>query len=207
MGNPNTTEPRTRPRPCAHLIRQCSSNRRTSRWQTDNRKNRLALFLMVGLIVLAGIGPGARDASAQALEACPLPEGLAALPDPAVTAQDVEDGSATLEQFAEAAVSQFKRGGSEVATPQQLAYSGCRPQAGRRPVALRIDVHRDADTGRAGVSACQEHVPFGAQAAIPYLRRDPSGTRHSWADSVGPGLRGPRHSGKRPGGAGRIPQK
>ena len=94
--------------------------------QTGNRKNRLALFLMVGLIVLAGIGPGARDASAQALEGCPLPEGLAALPDPAVTAQDVEDGSATLEQFAEAAVSQFKRGGSEVATPQQLAYSGCR---------------------------------------------------------------------------------
>ena len=97
--------------------------------QTSNRKNRLALFLMVGLIVLAGIGLGARDGSAQALEACPLPEGVAALPGPAVTAQDVEDGSATLEQFAEVAVSQFKLGGSEVATPQQLAYSGWPAQA------------------------------------------------------------------------------
>ena len=41
----------------------------------------------VGLLVLAGVFPGAHQASAQTQDACPLPAGVTPAPDPSVTAQ------------------------------------------------------------------------------------------------------------------------
>ena len=80
----------------------------------------------VGLLMLAGILSNAHLALAQSQEACLLPEGETAPADPPVTAQQVEDGSATLADFAQAAIAQFKRRGSDTLTPQQIAFSGCR---------------------------------------------------------------------------------
>ena len=87
-------------------------------------KIRASVAIVFCLLMLAGILADARPALAQ--EACPLPTGETPPADPPVTAQQVEDGSATLAQFAQAATAQFERRGSDTLTPQQLAYSGCR---------------------------------------------------------------------------------
>ena len=58
---------------------------------------------VVGLLALAGVFSDARPALAQTQEACPLPAGMTPPPDPVVTAQQVEDGSASLRDFALAA--------------------------------------------------------------------------------------------------------
>ncbi len=84
-----------------------------------------ALTLLVfGLFVLTGVTSGAQPALAQ--ESCPLSPGVTPPPEPPVTAQDVEDGSATLMEFALAARAQFKSRGSETLTSEQLAFAGCR---------------------------------------------------------------------------------
>ena len=99
--------------------------------KTGTRRTRATLFFVVGLLVLAGACFEGRPAWAQtpvliqAQEACPLPDGVMPPADPEVTAQQVEDGSATLAEFAQVALSHFG-GGTEVLTTQQLAYSGCR---------------------------------------------------------------------------------
>ena len=77
-----------------------------------------------GLFVLAGVTSGAQTALAQ--EVCPLPAGVTPPPDPSVTAQDVENDSATLMDFALAVRAQFKSQGTETASGVQLAYAGCR---------------------------------------------------------------------------------
>ena len=89
-------------------------------------KIRVSSLVVAGLLVLAGIASDGRAALAQAQDECPLPAGVERPADPPVTAQQVEDGSATLEEFTLAAIRQAKEGGSEVLTPQQIAYSGCR---------------------------------------------------------------------------------
>ena len=58
------------------------------------------LMLATGLLVLAGIFAAARPALAQAPLDCPLPAGVTPPADPPVTAQQVEDGSASLMDFA-----------------------------------------------------------------------------------------------------------
>ena len=85
-----------------------------------------SMFLCVVLLVLSGVFFGVRHASAQTQEACPLPAGVTPPEEPRVTAQQVEDGSASLMDFALAATAQFRRGGSDTLTPQQLALAGCR---------------------------------------------------------------------------------
>ena len=87
---------------------------------------RTPLFFVVGLFVLAGVFSDARPALAQTQEACPHPPGVSPPPDPPVTAPQVADGTATLQDFALAATAQFKSGGSETLTPQQFALAGCR---------------------------------------------------------------------------------
>ena len=77
----------------------------------------------VGLLVLASLLPTARHASAQ--QACLLPPGVAPPPDPAVTAQQVEDGSASLTDFALAARDEFRKGSQGVTSFEQVAYFGC----------------------------------------------------------------------------------
>ena len=55
---------------------------------------------LVGLIVLAGIFTNAPPPLAQTDEPCPLPPGVTPPAEPSVTAQQVEDGSASLMDFA-----------------------------------------------------------------------------------------------------------
>ena len=82
--------------------------------------------LVFGLFVLAGVTTNAETALAQAQEACPLRPGVMPTPDPSVTAQEVENGSATLMDFTLAVRAQFKSQGSETVSGEQLAYAGCR---------------------------------------------------------------------------------
>ena len=85
-----------------------------------------ATIRVVGTLVLTGAFSVAHPALAQMQEACPLPAGGTPLPDPPVTAQQVQEGSATLEEFALAALAQFKRRTSDTLTAEQITYSGCR---------------------------------------------------------------------------------
>ena len=94
-------------------------------------KARLSSCLVIGLLAFACICIAGRGAMAQGpvviqeREACPLPPDVEPPPDPAVTAQQVEDGSATLAEFGQAALMRFKGVGG-VFNTRQLAYSGCR---------------------------------------------------------------------------------
>ena len=81
------------------------------------------MIFVVGLLVLTGVFSDARPASAQTQEACPLPDGMTPPADPPVTAQQVEDGSASLMDFALAARDQFS--GAEITSLEQAWYFGC----------------------------------------------------------------------------------
>ena len=69
----------------------------------------LKSMIAVGLAALTAVFFDARPALAQTQEACPLPDGVSPPPDPAVTAQQVEDGSASLRDFALAARERLNR--------------------------------------------------------------------------------------------------
>ena len=83
-------------------------------------KTRTCLPLVAGLLVLPGIFSGASPAWAQ-LD-CPLPAGMAAPPDPSVTAQQVEDGRASLRDFALEAKRYF---GRPISSQAETSYSRC----------------------------------------------------------------------------------
>ena len=76
---------------------------------------------LLGLVLLAGIFPAL--ASAQATETCPPPASGPPPPVPAVTAQQVEDGSASLMEFSLAVRDQFSKG--IVTTAEEAIYIGC----------------------------------------------------------------------------------
>ena len=59
-----------------------------------------SMIPVVFLFVLSGIFCGTRHAAAQSQQVCILPAGVTPPADPDVTAQQVEDGSATLREFA-----------------------------------------------------------------------------------------------------------
>ncbi|MYF79182.1 MAG: T9SS type A sorting domain-containing protein [Chloroflexi bacterium] len=73
---------------------------------------------VVGLLVLAGV-------FSNALADCPLPPGVTPPADPRVTAQQVEDGSASLEEFALAARDFFRSESRGQPTLERAAYIGC----------------------------------------------------------------------------------
>ena len=77
---------------------------------------------VVGLLILAGVVFIAHSASAQALGDCVLPAGATPPVEPHTTAQQVEDGTATLKDFALAARDQFSAGQE---TPEEALYFGC----------------------------------------------------------------------------------
>ena len=81
--------------------------------------------LCVGLLVLAGVLSGAHPASAQTQEACPLPAGVTPPPDPRVTAQQVEDGSASLMDFALAVRDLNLEIGQSATSAEGVAHLGC----------------------------------------------------------------------------------
>ncbi len=89
-------------------------------------KDRLLLALasvipVFGLVVLAGVCTNAPPA----LAACPLPPGVTPPDDPGVTAQQVEDGSASPEEFALAARDFFRSESRGQSTLERAAYIGC----------------------------------------------------------------------------------
>ena len=90
-------------------------------------------LLVFGLFVLFGVTTHPGTALAQGRDDCPLPPGVTPPPDPTVTAQDVESGSATLGEFALAVTAQFKSSGSETVSAEQLAFAGCRLRLERGP--------------------------------------------------------------------------
>ena len=96
--------------------------------QTGTLPTRISLILTSSLFLLAGVLFNAHPALAQ-LD-CPLPDGVTPLADPPVTAQQVEDGSASLTDFALAVRDIFVSESQGMTTPnittlKQLAYVGC----------------------------------------------------------------------------------
>ena len=86
----------------------------------------LYMIPVVGLLVLAGVFFNAHPPSAHTDDPCALPDGVTLPPDPPVTAQQVEDGSGSLMDFALAARDQFK-------TPVILPYLLCDIRQEGRP--------------------------------------------------------------------------
>ena len=91
---------------------------RTGTWRTP-----MLLILAGGLLVLAGVFAETRPALAQTPLDCPLPAGMTLPADPRVTAQQVEDGSASPKDFALAVRDQFGQG--TTTEPQRTLYVGC----------------------------------------------------------------------------------
>ena len=78
---------------------------------------------VVGLLALAGVFSLPRPALAQTQEGCPLPDGVTPPADPPVTAQQVEDGSASLMDFALAVRDRYK---TPINTLEEALYFQCR---------------------------------------------------------------------------------
>ena len=93
---------------------------RTGTWRTPT-----ALIFASGILVLAGVFAAARPALAQAQEACPLPAGVTPPADPRVTAQQVEDDSASLMDFALAVRERSREHARQATSVQQGQYIGC----------------------------------------------------------------------------------
>ena len=79
------------------------------------------LIPIVGLLVLAGVFSNAPPALAD----CPLPPGVTPPAGPSVTAQQVEDGSATLKDFALAVRERSREYAQGAATAEEAVYIGC----------------------------------------------------------------------------------
>ena len=79
-------------------------------------------LMLSGLLMLAGVFSDTRPALAQ-LD-CPLPDGVTPPADPAVTAQQVEEGSANLTDFALAA-RDFISSPGRITNAGQVVYFGC----------------------------------------------------------------------------------
>ena len=76
-------------------------------------------------LVLAGAFSDASRGLAQTQENCPLPPGVTPPANPSVTAQQVEDGSATLKDFALAVRDLNLEVGQSATTVEQVLYLGC----------------------------------------------------------------------------------
>ena len=89
------------------------------------RSTRIPLFLVVGLLMLAGTLFNARLALAQSQVACPLPAGGAPVAPPDVTAQQVENGTGSLMDFALSARVRFREQAAHATTAGQAQYLAC----------------------------------------------------------------------------------
>ena len=76
-----------------------------------------SLIPVISLLVLAGPALAQLD--------CPLPEGVTPPPPLPVTAQEVEDGSASLADFALAAKEQYENETRDITPVRQSAYTSC----------------------------------------------------------------------------------
>ena len=87
------------------------------------RKTRIFSFLAIGLLGLAGVFANGLPASAQ--DACPLPAGGTPVAPPAVTAQQVENGTGSLMDFALSSRDRFREQAVQATTPGQTQYFAC----------------------------------------------------------------------------------
>ncbi len=96
--------------------------------QTGTWLTPAALIIASGLLVLAGVFSHVRPALAQAQFDCPLPAGVTPPADLPVTAQQVEDGSASLADFVLAARDYFVSESQVITDAEQTAaaYVRCR---------------------------------------------------------------------------------
>ena len=93
--------------------------------QTGTLLTPTSLLLFVSLLVLAGVFSDVRPAFAQVQEACPLPAGVIPPADPRVTAQQVEDGSASLMDFVLAVRERSREHAEQATAVEQGVYIGC----------------------------------------------------------------------------------
>ena len=89
------------------------------------RVTRAVRILAVGLVVLAVVGSETHPSLAQAGDACPPPAGLPPLADPPVTAQQVEDGTGSLRDFALAARERSREHAERATSVEQGVYIAC----------------------------------------------------------------------------------
>ena len=87
------------------------------------RKTRISILFSAGLLALAGVFANGLPASAQ--DACPLPAGGTLVAPPAVTAQQVENGTGSLIDFALSARDRFREQAVQATTPGQTQYFAC----------------------------------------------------------------------------------
>ena len=152
---------------------------------------RTSISVVFCSLILGFVLTDVRPAMAQ--ETCPLPAGATPPADPPVTAQDVEDGSASLEDFALAARAQFKSVGSDTLTSQQIAFSGCRLRLEGGPwrsgstyiVTLTPD-------GRVFLHTKDMSLSAGERASLD-LRRNPLRARNPPPGPGRPEISRPRH--------------
>ena len=91
-----------------------------------NTKVQLSKILIVGFLMLVGAFSIARPALAQAQDNCPLPPNTADIPDPSVTVQQVENGSASLADFTRVARDESKKVSLEGSTNRgPVFHLGC----------------------------------------------------------------------------------
>ena len=94
--------------------------RASATWET-----RAFRILAISLVVLAGVCSRTDLSMAQAGDACPPPAGLPPLADPPVTAQQVEDGTGSLRDFALAARERSREHAQRATTVEQGVYIAC----------------------------------------------------------------------------------
>ena len=107
------------------MVRLPHSARKDLELNARRCRTRLSPLPVAGLLVLAAICFDVRPALAQARLDCPLPAGVTAPEPPRVTAQQVEDGSAALRDFALAARERFVSVSRGITSAGQTAYFGC----------------------------------------------------------------------------------
>ena len=89
------------------------------------RKFRISLILVVGLLAWAGLFSDARLALAQSRVPCPLPAGGTAVAPPLVTAQQVENGTGSLMEFALSSRERFREQAMQATAAGQSQYLAC----------------------------------------------------------------------------------
>ena len=90
--------------------------------KVETRKAGRSWFLVAGLLAFAAMCSDGRYALAQVRDPCPLPPGVEAPSTPSATAQQVEDRSVALMDFALAVRDQYIE---STATPKQALHLGC----------------------------------------------------------------------------------
>ena len=83
------------------------------------------LFLVVSLLMLVGILSNAHLALAQSQAACPLPASGTTVAPPHVTAQQVENGTGSLMDFALSSRDRFREQAAQAPTADQSQYFAC----------------------------------------------------------------------------------